>query len=167
MLTVGSFHAGTVGNIVAGRADLSGTLRALDEETRTLIETEMETVIRQVAAAYHCEADIKNRRVSDVVRNDERAAHLARECAMELADENLVQPQKAMMIGDDFANYGRIAPLCYAQVGIADRAKGTDYPHHSGFFRVDETVLPLCTAWMASFAFRAGKEWGRLQGGNR
>jgi amidohydrolase len=165
VLTIGSFHAGTVGNIIAGRAELSGTLRALDEETRTLIEAETETVVRQVAAAYHCEAEFKNRRISDVVRNDERAAQLARQCALELTDEALVQPQRAMMIGDDFANYGRIAPICYAQVGIADREKGTDQPHHSGLFRVDERVLPLCAAWMASFAFRAGCEWDR--GGKR
>ena len=159
VLTIGSFHAGTVGNIIAGQAELSGTIRALDEETRTLIEAETETVIRQVAAAYHCEAEFKNRRISDVVRHDERAALLARQCALELADEALVQPQRAMMIGDDFANYGRIAPICYAQVGIADREKGTDHPHHSGHFRVDERVLPLCAAWMASFAFQAGQEW--------
>ena len=165
VLTVGSFHAGTVGNIIADRAELSGTLRALDEETRTLIETETETVVRQVAAAYHCGAEFKNRRISDVMRNDERAAQLARQCALELTDEALVQPQRAMMIGDDFANYGRIAPICYAQVGIADREKGTDQPHHSGLFRVDERVLPLCAAWMASFAFRAGCEWDR--GGKR
>ena len=159
VLTVGSFHAGTVGNIIADKAELSGTLRALDEETRTLIEEETETVIRQVAAAYHCEAEWKNRRISDVVRNDGRAASLARQCALDLVDEPLVQPQQAMMIGDDFANYGRIAPICYAQVGIADREKDTDHPHHSGFFRVDEDVLPLCAAWTASFAFRAGREW--------
>ncbi len=159
VVTVGSFHAGTVGNIVAGRAEMTGTLRALDEESRRLIETEAETIVRQVAAAYRCEAEWKNRRISDAVHNDERAARLARECALELADESLVQPQQAMMIGDDFANYGRIAPYCYAQVGIADREKGTDYPHHSGRFRVDESVLPLCAAWMASFACRAGREW--------
>ncbi|MBR4332886.1 MAG: amidohydrolase [Clostridia bacterium] len=159
VLTIGSFHAGAVGNIIAERAELSGTIRALDEETRTLIETETESIMRQVAAAYHCGAELKNRRISDVVRNDGRAAELARRCALEMADEKLVQPQRAMMIGDDFANYGRIAPICYAQVGIADREKDTDYPHHSGHFRVDEDVLPLCAAWMASFAFRAGMEW--------
>ena len=166
VVTVGSFHAGTVGNIVAGTAELSGTLRALDEETRRLVEEETENIVRGIAAAYHCEWEFKNRRISDVVRNDERAAAIARACALEIADGDRVQAQRAMMIGDDFANYGRIAPTCYAQVGIADRDKGTDHPHHSGHFRVDEDVLPLCAAWMASFAFRAGREWGEgLRGG--
>ena len=159
VLTVGSFHAGTVGNIIADQAVLRGTLRALDEETRSLIEQEMEAITHSVAAAYRCRAEIQNRRVSDVVRNDARAAALARQCALELTDETLVQPQRAMMIGDNFANYGRIAPTCYAQVGIADESKGTHYPHHSGKFRVDEKVLPVSAAWMASFAFRAGAEW--------
>ena len=159
VLTVGSFQAGAAGNIIADQAVLRGTLRALDEDTRALVETEMERITHSVAEAYHCRAEIQNRRISDVVRNDPRAAALARECALEFMDESMVQPQRAMMIGDDFANYSRIAPTCYAQVGIADEAKGTHYPHHSGRFRVDEAVLPLCVAWMACFAFRAGNEW--------
>lgn len=159
VLTVGSFHAGTAGNIVAEEAVLSGTLRALDKDTRLLIENEMERITRQTAEAYHCHAEIKNRRISDVVVNDEKAARIAHRCALELTDESRVQPQRAMMIGDDFANYGRIAPTCYAQVGIADPKKDTDHPHHSGLFRLDEDALPLSAAWMASFAFRAGAEW--------
>lgn len=159
VLTVGSFHAGSVGNIIADQAVLRGTLRALDEDSRRLVEQEMEAITHGVATAYHCRAEIRNRRVSDVVHNDARAADLARQCALELADEHLVQPQRAMMIGDDFANYARIAPTCYAQVGIADREKGTHYPHHNGRFQVDEGVLPVSAAWMASFAFRAGARW--------
>lgn len=163
VLTVGSLHAGTAGNIVAEEAVLSGTLRALDENTRLLIENEMERITHHIAEAYHCRAEIKNRRISDVVVNDERAARLARQCAEALVGEGRVQPQRAMMIGDDFANYSRIAPACYAQVGIADPKKDTDHPHHSGLFRLDEDALPLSAAWMASFAFRAGAEWKKTQ----
>ena len=159
VVTVGSFHAGAVGNIVAGEAELRGTLRALDEGTRGVLEAEMETIVRETAAAYHCRAEIRNRRISDVVVNDEKAAALARSCALELVGEERVRPQLPWMLGDDFANYGRIAPGCYVQVGIADAGKGTDHPHHNGKFRVDEDVLPVSAAWMADFAWRAGGEW--------
>ena len=159
VLTIGSFHAGTAGNIIAPEAVLKGTLRSLNEETRRSLEDQVERIARGVAEAYGCTVEITNRRLSDPVRNGHRAAELARECALALVPEDRVQPQRTMMLGDDFANYARIAPICYAQVGIADEAKGTCAAHHNGHFKIDEDMLPLSAAWMASFAARAGETW--------
>ncbi len=159
VVTVGSFHAGTVGNVVAGEARLRGTMRALDEETRVTLEEELDNIGREIGAAYHCRVEIRNERISDAVINDERAAALARECAVAVAGEEHVEGQWAMMLGDDIANYGRIAPICYAQLGVADEKKGSDVAHHNGRFRIDEDVLPTGAAWMAEFARRAGEMW--------
>ena len=70
-----------------------------------------------------------------------------------------VETETPLMLGDDFADYGRIAPYCYAQVGIADEDKGTHYAHHNGRFKVDEDVLWKGAAWMAAFAAEAGESW--------
>ena len=159
VLTVGSFHAGTAGNIIAPEAVLKGTLRSVNEKTRQSLERQVERIARGVAEAHGCTVEITNRRLSDVVLNTPRTADLARECALTLVSEDRVLPQRTMMLGDDFANYARIAPICYAQVGIADEAKGTCAAHHNGHFRIDEDMLPLSAAWMASFAARAGETW--------
>ena len=157
LLTVGSFHAGTAGNIIAPEAEIKGTFRSLKQEVREAIYENLVQLSTQIAESYGCKAEVFNRRLSDAVINDEKAAELARRSAEELVDT--VYPQKAMMLGDDFADYGAIAPYCYGQVGIADAKKGTDYAHHNGKFQVDEDVLPLCTAWMALTAMRYGSEW--------
>ena len=159
VVTIGSFHAGSVGNVIAQEAELKGTLRALDEDTRRRLEAQLKHIAQATAAAYGCEAAVEIARVSDVVCNDARAAAIARACALRLAPEDKVGGQSAMMLGDDFANYGRIAPGCYAQVGIADEAAGTCAAHHNGRFRVDERVLPLSAAWMASFVCACGEAW--------
>ena len=159
VLTIGSFHAGVAGNVIAQEAELRGTLRALDEDTRRQAEELLERTASAAAQAFGCTATLQNRRVSDVVTNDERAVHIALECAKGLAPAERIGGQSPMMIGDDFANYGVIAPYCYAQVGIASKDKGTCAAHHNGKFRVDEDVLPLCAAWLAAFAARAGEEW--------
>ena len=159
VITIGSFHAGSVGNIIAQEAELKGTLRALDEATRCRLEAQLERIAHATAEAHGCVATVENIRVSDVVENDEKAAAIARACALRLAPAEKVGGQSAMMLGDDFANYTRIAPGCYAQVGIADEAAGTCAAHHNGRFRVDERVLPLSAAWMAAFVRACGEEW--------
>ncbi|MBO4298348.1 MAG: amidohydrolase [Clostridia bacterium] len=161
VLTIGSFHAGTAGNIIAQEAELRGTLRALDEDTRRRGVALLERTAAAAAQAFGCAATLVNRRVSDVVINDGRAAQIALECARELVPAERIGGQRPMMLGDDFANYSAIAPGCYVQVGIASEEKGTCAAHHNGCFRVDEDVLPVCAAWMAAFAMRSGECWKR------
>lgn len=159
LLTVGSFHAGTVGNIIAQEAEIKGTFRSLRPEVRQAIYDNLVQITHQIAESYGCTAEVHNRCLSDAVINDEVAVRIAQKSAAELVGEKNVYPQRSMMLGDDFADYGAIAPYCYGQVGIADQAKGTDYAHHNGKFKMDEDVLPLCAAWMALTAMHYGSEW--------
>ena len=159
VLTIGSFHSGLVGNVITQEAEIKGTIRTLNEETRSLVENRLREITESTAAMFGCTAQIDNIRVSDAVKNDERAAALALACAKELVPEDKIGPQKTMMLGDNFANYGVIAPYCYAQVGIADEAKQTNFAHHNGRFRMDEDCLPLCAAWMTAFTVSCGESW--------
>lgn len=159
LLTVGSFHAGTVGNIIAQEAKIKGTFRSLKPEVRKAIYDHLVQISHQVAESYGCTAEVYNRCLSDAVINDEKASRIAQSSAAELVGAERVYPQHSMMLGDDFADYGAIAPYCYGQVGIADSEKETDYAHHNGKFRMDEDVLPLCAAWMALTAMKYGSEW--------
>jgi len=92
------------------------------------------------------------------VTNDHRAVEFAHKAAEGLVPDEKIGPQVLRMLGDDFSAYGRIAPYCYVQVGITPAGEAP-IPHHNRKFKVDESVLPLCTAWMASFAFLAGEKW--------
>lgn len=154
VLTLGSFHAGTAGNIIAGEAEIKGTLRTFNSQTRATACEALERIAHQVAEAYGCTAEIDNRLISDALINDPALTALARECALQLVEEGAVQPQRSVTVGDDFASYCRIAPICYLQAGIADQEKQTDYALHNGKFRMDESMLSLCAAWMAACVVR-------------
>ena len=157
VLMVGSFHAGTAYNIVAETAELKGTIRTVDEETRKMIVGNMTRLAEGIAAGHGCKAHVRNVHRHDVVRNDPGPAKLAHACALRLAEESMVQPQRTMMLGDDFCAYNRIAPCCYVQVGIADEQKGTHAAHHNGHFKVDTDVFPVSIAWMTLFSMEAGR----------
>ncbi len=151
LLTIGSFHAGTQGNIIAGEAVLRGTLRTVNEEDRKKAEAAIEAMVHNISAMHGCTAEIVNRRLSDAVTNAPYPTAIARRAAEQLAEHDPTlchANQQTMMTGDDFANYGRIAPYVYAQLGIADAGKGTDAPLHNAKFRLDEDMLPVGAAWM-------------------
>lgn len=158
VVTVGSFHGGSAGNIIAGEAELKGTVRAITEESRNLAESKLRETAEAVANYHGCTAEVIYKRVNDMVKNDARAVELAKEAASGIVSPEAIGPQVLRMLGDDFSSYGKIAPYCYAQVGITPEG-AEPIPHHNGRFVVDESVLPLCSAWMASFALHAGQKW--------
>ena len=155
VVTVGSFHAGTRCNIIAEDAVLEGTLRAFDDGVRAALIDAFHRVIADVAHAHGCTAEIEIKEVTGIVVNDESLVKLANAAAAELVAPDKILPQIKSMLGDDFAEYRRIAPSCYVQVGMYNEEKECTAAHHHGLFKVDEDVLPLCCAWMASCAAKA------------
>ena len=160
VVTVGSFHGGSVGNIIAGEAELRGTVRAITPESRDLAEAKLRETAETVSKYHGCTAEVIYTRVNDIVKNDSRAVEIAKEAAEGIVEPEKIGSQVLRMLGDDFSAYGAVAPYCYAQVGITPKG-AEEIPHHNGKFVTDESVLPLCAAWMASFAFHAGKKWNR------
>ena len=150
VVTVVSFHAGTRCNIIAEDAVLEGTLRAFDDGVRAALLEYFHRVITDVAHAHNCTAEIEIKEVTGIVVNDAALVALANDAAAQLVPNEKIQPQIKSMLGDDFAEYRRIAPSCYVQVGMYNEEKGCTAAHHHGLFKVDVDVLPLCCAWMTA-----------------
>lgn len=157
LITIGSFHAGTAGNIIAEEAVLKGTFRTLQDDTRRLVTAAIGEMVESIAKIHGCTGEFINYPLHTAVHNDQKATEIARRCAIQLTGE--VKDEKTAMLGDDFSAYGQIAPYCYMQIGIADEQKGTHYAHHNGRFAIDPDVLPLGAAWLAATAALAGEEW--------
>lgn len=158
VVTVGSFHAGTRCNIIAQDTVLEGTLRSFDDDVHKKLHESFRRIIGDVCHAHGCTAEIEINEITGIVVNDARLSQLAQQAAAALVPAEMIQPQVPSMLGDDFAEYRRIAPCCYVQAGMYAPEKGCCYAHHHGMFKVDEDVLPLCCAWMAESAVRAAKD---------
>ncbi|MBE5786398.1 MAG: amidohydrolase [Clostridiales bacterium] len=159
LITIGSFHGGTAGNIIAQDVTLKGTFRTLNASTRKLVERCIGEAVEKIAAIHGCRGEFFNTPLHTAVENDPAAVGIARRCALALC--GAVRDQKTAMLGDDFSAYGQIAPYCYMQIGIADEKKGTNYAHHNSHFAIDPDMLPLGAAWLAAAAAMAGEEWQR------
>lgn len=75
VVTVGSFHAGTVANIISDHADLQLTLRSYEPEVRKVLNDGVVTTANAVAMMAHAPApDIKHPFAADPVLNDSALA---------------------------------------------------------------------------------------------
>ncbi len=75
VVTVGSFHAGTVANIISDHADLQLTLRSYDPDVRKVLNDGVVTTANAVAMMAHAPApDIKHPFAADPVLNDSALA---------------------------------------------------------------------------------------------
>lgn len=154
VVTVGSVHAGTRCNIIAGEAVLEGTIRTFDPEVYGEVHAHFERIVKDVCDAYRCTYEIGMSKACGVTFNDEKLTALALKCAREIAPEGEAGADRPFMLGDDFGEYRSIAPICYMKVGIRNEAIDAVYAHHHPRFKVDEEALPRAAAWLLACAER-------------
>lgn len=148
VVTVGSLHAGTRCNIIAGEAVLEGTIRTFDPEVYKAVHEQFDRMVADTCHQYGCECKIENVMACDVTWNDATLAALALENAKKIAPAEQVGSDRPFMLGDDFGEYRHIAPVCYMKVGIRNEEIDAVYAHHHPKFKVDEKALPRAVAWL-------------------
>lgn len=152
VLTIGSFHAGNAFNVIAERAELSGTLRTFNPVTRELLIKRMDEVLAGVAAAHGARYTLKIADESTpAVINDAEAAAVARTAASEVVGADKVTEIRPLMVAEDMAEILNRVPGCYMMLG-AEPPGGARGPHHNPKFDIDEAMLPYAVALLANTA---------------
>lgn len=145
VLGVSSIEAGTAANVIPGTARVSGTLRALDTETRALLRRQLEEVAVGVAAAHGCRAQVTVTSGEPVLENHPELAALA---GRELAARGFEISDTLRSLGaDDFSFYGAQAPSLMMFVGTG-AAAGL---HTADFLPGDDDVRRVAQAMAAGY----------------
>ena len=123
--------------------------------TKTLaldrVHAQLDRMIRSCCEGYGCAWEMDMRPACKVVWNDAKLTEMARRAAKRVSPDGAL-PDAPCALGDDFADYRALGPICYARVGVRNEAVGACHPHHSDQFRIDESALPAAVAWMAAMA---------------
>jgi amidohydrolase len=153
VVSVTSIHAGTAFNVIPQTAELNGTIRTFDPEVRTLVLERFEQIVRGVAQAMKCEAEITIKQVTAPVINDAHVTASVLQTAAALFPQNEIQTNQYLTMGaEDMGYMQEKVPGCYFMVGSANSEKGLDYNHHHPKFDFDEQALIYGVALMASAA---------------
>lgn len=152
VLTIGSLHAGTVRNVIADEARLSGTIRCFGTETRNLLVRRMTEIAESTAAALGATAEINAQWGYSGVINDPAMTDLARASAAKLVGaENVVEMPEPSLATEDFGAFLEHAPGSYWHIGVG-RPDQENAPLHSPYFDPDESALAVAAAVHAQIA---------------
>lgn len=160
VLTVGSLQAGKAGNVIADRAEISGTLRAFDEGVRSQVKKRMEEIAKGIAKAFRAKVNITYGGGCPTLVNDESLSILAENSAKKLLGEGSVfnsqtlggDTRKNSGGSEDFAYISHEVPSVMLALAAGERKEGYSYPLHHPKVCFDEACLPVGSALYAQIA---------------
>ena len=146
VVTVGEFHAGTVHNVIADTARMSGTVRYFNPAMEGYLSKRIEQVIAGICQSQGASYELDYWHLYPPVINDAKIAELVRSVASDVVETPAgIVPECQTMGSEDMSFFLQAVPGCYFFLGSANPAKDLAYPHHHPQFDFDETALAMGT----------------------
>jgi len=155
VISVTMIHAGEATNVIAPTCTLAGTVRTYTTELLDLIERRMETVAKNVCAAFDMTCDFAFDRNYPPLINHPAETAFAREVMLELAGPSGVVEFEGTMGAEDFSYFLQEKPGAYFLIGNGDGAH-RDGGHaegpcmlHNPSYDFNDALIPLgATLWV-------------------
>jgi amidohydrolase len=142
VLTVATFNAGTASNVIPDVATITGTVRAVDSATRSILHREITSVADAIGAAFGLTVNVGFLAGTPPLVNAAASVAWVREAARTLLGQDALVPlAEPNLGGEDFAFYLERLPGCFFRVG--GRASGQEVipAHSSRFLPADDAVV--------------------------
>lgn len=154
VLTVGSFHSGTAGNIIADEAMLEGIIRSISPETGDLMRARTEEIAKAVAAGAGAESIVKFAKGYPALINDRDSTDKLRKIAVSLiGQDNCTLLKTASMRTEDFSYYLEKTKGCFFFLGSGFPHRNNP-PIHSGNLYVNEKCIETGILIMSGICLR-------------
>jgi len=144
VVTVGELHAGSAHNVIAGTAQMSGTVRYFNPALADVLSQRVEQVIAGICQTHGATYELDYWHLYPPVLNDQRIAELVQSVAQTVVETPAgVVPECQTMGGEDMAFFLQAVTGCYFFLGSANPQRGLAYPHHHPQFDFDEAALGM------------------------
>ncbi|MBQ8182674.1 MAG: amidohydrolase [Clostridia bacterium] len=161
LVTVGSFHGGTAGNVIADSAVLQGTLRAFDDVIRDKIKKRISEIAEGIGCALRTKVTITFGSGCPTLTNDKELVSFTEKALVELLGEDGVINASAFGAenthkggSEDFAYISKEIPSVMLALAAGEPEKGFQYHQHHPKVVFDESVLKIGSAVLAFNAFK-------------
>jgi amidohydrolase len=150
VITVGSFHAGSAPNIIPRSAKLEATVRNYGEAQRKVLQDKITRLVSSICAAAGAAFDLNYQFGTASVYNDPALVLGALTTAERvLGGRSALIEQKPEMGGEDFSNFGTVAPAVMFNLGVIPPDRDSTAVH-SPTFVADEASIPIGVNLMAN-----------------
>lgn len=146
VVTLGQFTAGTTGNVIAGEAQINGTIRALTQEMNLLIQKRVKTICEGIALMYDCEVELNLIQGGYLpVENDDSRTENFIQFMKNDPEVSFIETQPAMT-GEDFGFLLSKIPGTMFWLGV-----DSPYSLHSEFLAPKESAIDVGVLAMVHF----------------
>ena len=153
VVTIGSIHSGTTFNIIPEEIELKGTVRLLNTELIEKVKGMINSILKGITSIYGGKYNFNFAAGYPVlVNNKEFTLFMQRIIKGLFGEENAVEIDKPLMVGEDFAYYLQKVPGTFLLLGTKNEEKGSSFPWHHPHFNIDEDALPIGTTLFAKCA---------------
>ena len=154
VISICSFHAGDVFNVIPHSAYLEGAVRTLNNELRHELPHKIEKIIRGITEPYGATYELDYYLGYPVTVNDPGVTETVRRAAISVLGGDKVRvAARASMGGEDYAYFLNKVPGTYIRIGTRNPEKGICQEMHHPRFDIDEAVLELTPVVYAQAAF--------------
>lgn len=141
VVTVGKFHAGSVGNVIPETAELEGTVRALTQETRSQIMERLEQLREGMDRSFGVQSRLRFQEGVPVCVNHPEVSGFLYQVALDLLGPEKVLYLQPAMGAEDFALFTQERPGAIFRLGCGKGKADSYAPLHSPYFDLDESCL--------------------------
>lgn len=151
VVTIGTIHGGSAFNIIPETVELTGTARAVNNETREYLHKRIGEIASNIAAAFRCETEYEFFYQPPPLINDENVTIKVMEVAKKLYPGTVEEMKAPVMGGEDFAWYLKKIPGTFFFLHNPLEIDGKVWPHHNPRFAIDEDYLDRGIAVMTEY----------------
>ncbi len=147
VVSFGTIQGGSIGNVVANRVELAGTVRCLDQAIRERVLRRVRETAEGVASALGGRAEVDIEPSYPPLVNHDAMVDVVRANAARLVGEDDVLVKLRPNMGvEDFAYYLERVPGAFFSLGVRNEARGIVHTVHHELFDVDESAMALGVA---------------------
>jgi amidohydrolase len=150
VFSVGKIKAGQSANVIPSRAELAGSLRSLDRESRNVALETLEDVCEAIERESGCKVTMRLGFSAPAVDNSETTIDLLQHTVAQVLSAGAIEwIDQPSMGSEDFSYYLEQVPGAMFRLGVAGDQVGSA-PLHTSNFDIDEAAIAIGCKVMAA-----------------
>ncbi len=159
VVSICTFHSGTLANIFAETAELSGTVRTFNPKLQKELPQQIERIVKHTCEAYRAGYEFDYYSDIPATINDAKCSEIAAGSVRSILGEKGLVSYAGTPGGEDFAYFLEKFPGVYAFVGCRNEAKDCCYSLHHERFDLDEDALVNGAAFYVQYTLDAQSQF--------
>jgi amidohydrolase len=143
VLTVGKVEGGARWNIIPEKVTLEGTVRCLSDTSRKKIPALMETLVKNITAAYGGSYVFDYRSRTPAVKNNPDLGRMMLPTLVKALGKERVLDFEPQMVSEDFSQYAQRIPGFFFFLGVRGSSATGPAALHSPTFNPDERSIAV------------------------